>query len=132
MDIVRRNTDYAFRLAISLASRHGQDPVPARILSEECGVSYQLACKLLQQLGVGGVVGSRMGPKGGFFMKKHPSEVTLEHIIETTQGPLTVNCCMFSLDACVRQDNCTLNTKLHGLQKMISGFLGGTTLADLL
>ena len=132
MDIVRRNTDYAFRLVLGLAGRYGGDLVSARVLAEECGVSYQLACKILQQLGVDGIIISKMGPKGGFSMQKHPSEVTLEDIVTIIQGPLTVNCCMFSLDACMRQKNCSLNKKLHDLQGMIGDFLGGTTLQDLL
>ncbi|HOV77756.1 MAG TPA: Rrf2 family transcriptional regulator, partial [Sedimentisphaerales bacterium] len=66
MDILRRNTDYALRLMVSLA-RHGRDAsISTRSLAQEQDVPYQLACKLMQQLHAGKLVESYMGARGGF------------------------------------------------------------------
>ena len=50
MDILRRNTDYALRMAVNLARNSNEGPRSTRAVSGEEDVPYQLACKLMQRL----------------------------------------------------------------------------------
>jgi Rrf2 family protein len=70
MDILRRNTDYGLRLMVSLAQHYDGDTISTRVLAAEQEVSYQLACKLMQQLHEAKLVESLMGPKGGFRLSR--------------------------------------------------------------
>ncbi|MBA7687431.1 HTH-type transcriptional regulator IscR [subsurface metagenome] len=133
MDIIRRNTDYALRLMMNLAKSFGKRAVSSRVLSEEEEeVSYQLACKLLQKLNAAGFVKSQMGPTGGFFLGKSPSEIKLASIVEVIQGPVRVNRCLFGIDVCSRQPDCPISKKLAELQEYIEFFFNDITLAQLL
>lgn len=132
MDILRRNTDYALRLMVGLA-RHQENSssVPTRLLAGEQEVSYQLACKLMQQLHDARLVASCMGPKGGFRLSRSPAEISLLNIIEVVQGPLSLNRCLAKAGACPRAKVCPMRGKIGELQGRMGEYLGGITLEEL-
>jgi Rrf2 family protein len=132
MDILRRNTDYALRLVVNLAKRYGDGAVSTRVLAEQEQVSYQLACKLMQQLHAAKLVESCMGPRGGFQLGREPAEVSILDVIETIQGPLLLNRCLMSEAACPRKSACPVRGKIGELQDQMKDYLGGVTLAELL
>ena len=131
MDIIRRNTDYAIRALVHLAKSHGDGPVSATVIAEEQRFSYQLACKLMQKLAKAGLVESVMGARGGYALTRQPSEIGLREIIEVIQGPLSLSKCLLGRDSCCKSQACPIRDKLGELQVQMAGFLGGTTLADL-
>lgn len=132
MDIIRRNTDYALRLMVNLAERYGKGVVSSKTLAEEEGVTYFLTCKLLQKLNDAGLVRSEMGPKGGFCLHMPPSEISLAMIIDTIQGPISLNSCLLGVNVCPNQPTCPISKKLSELQSHIDNFLKKITLEDLL
>jgi len=131
MEILRRNTDYALRLMVNLAWRDPEEAVSTRVLAGEEDVSYQLACKLMQQLHAAKLVESYMGPKGGFRLCRRAAELTVLDVIEAIQGPLLLNRCLLSDHACTRQDSCPVRVKMGELQSRMDEYLGGITLAEL-
>ena len=132
MDILRRNTDYTLRLLTHLAG-NGQDEVlSTRTLAKQEGVSYQLACKLMQKLQRGGIVKSAMGPKGGFALNRPAEEITLREIIALIQGPVHVNRCLLGDYKCPLETKCTMRGTLNDLQNQMDDFLGKTTLSELI
>ena len=131
MDIVRRNTDYAVRLVVHLAREYGKGPVSTNVAARQEGVSYPLACKLMQRLHGSKLIDSCMGPKGGFSLARAPSQVTLLEVVEAIQGPISVNRCLLSSDVCARQADCAVRAKLVGIQENILSSLAGITFDDL-
>ncbi len=132
MDILRRNTDYALRLMVSLA-RHGRDAsVSTRSLAEEQDVPYQLACKLMQQLHSGKLVESCMGARGGFRLDREPGRISLLDVVEVIQGRLSLNRCLLSKTCCPRIATCPVRAKMGELQGQMEEYLGKVTLADLI
>lgn len=131
MDILRRNTDYALRLAVNLAKHYGEESLSTRVLAEDEEVSYQLACKLMQKLHRAGLVESDMGPKGGFRLCRVPEEVSIQEVIEAIQGPLRLNRCLLNDGFCTRQETCPVRKKLSLLQEQMNGYLKGVTLGEL-
>lgn len=132
MDIIRRNTDYALRLMVSLASHWGQGPRSTRDVSNTMDIPYQLACKLMQQLHKSSLVESCMGPKGGFKLSREPEKIHLLEITEAIQGPISLNRCLLDASSCSQQPSCPISKKLTGLQEYIEGFFEDITLAELL
>jgi Rrf2 family iron-sulfur cluster assembly transcriptional regulator len=132
MDVLRRNTDYALRAVVNLAGRYGRAPVSTRVLAGEEEIPYQLAAKLMQRLSKAGLVESCMGSRGGFQLGRAPSQISLLDVIDAIQGPVRLNRCLLGRDVCTRQKHCVVSARLAELQKGISSYLGGTTLAGLL
>ena len=132
MNVVRQNTDYALRALINLAGRYGRGTVSTKVLAEEEDISYQFACKIMQKLQGAKLVRSSMGPHGGFSLSKPPPSVNLLEVIEAVQGPVSLNKCLLSADACNRKPTCPVSKKLGQLQKHIEGFLRGVTFDEFL
>lgn len=132
MDVLRRNTDYALRAIVNLAAHYGNEPVSTRTIAVQEDISYQLACKLMQKLQNAKFVKSCMGPKGGFVLGREPSKISLLEVIEAIQGPISLNRCLLSVNACPKQRGCTVRARLVGLQQCIYEYLSGITLDELL
>lgn len=135
MDVLRRNTDYALRMMVNLASHfNGFDGefTSARQLAREGNFSYQLGCKILQKLHKANLVKSNMGTKGGFSLNRKPSEVTLREIITVMQGDIRLNRCLPDGAGCEFEPLCEINTKLACLQLYMDGYFGGITLDEVL
>jgi len=130
MELIRRDTDYAFRLAARLTEAYGQDrALSARVLAEDNDISYALTCKILQKLARAGIVESVMGPKGGFRLAKQPRQIPFRRLIEAVQGPVTVNKCLMGGYKCT-QKKCPARPKMAALQNQINGYLNKLTLAE--
>lgn len=131
MDIVRRNTDYAARLMVHLAKHYGKGPISTRTAAAEEQVPYQLACKLMQKLNNAKLVTSCMGPKGGFVLGAEPSKISLLEVVEAIQGPISMNRCVLSVDACSRKKFCKVREKLVDIQENMTRGLAAITLEEL-
>jgi len=131
MDILRRNTDYALRLLISLAKNYEKRPVSTRTLAQEEEVSYELACKLMQRLHDARLVESCMGPRGGFRLGREPGQISLLEVVEVIQGPVRLNRCLMSDCACPRGGVCPVRVKITELQGYMEAYLRGVTVGDL-
>jgi Rrf2 family protein len=131
MDLIRRDTDYALRLAAQLAKVCGTGrPMSARVLAKDNHVSYSLTCKLLQKLAAAGLVNSTMGPKGGFLLARRPESITFGQVIEAVQGPVSVIRCLMGDFKCPMKGSCPASPKLKEMQQQINGFLNDVTLAE--
>ena len=132
MDVLRRNTDYGLRMMAVLAEHFNNGRLmSARQLATDGNFSYELGCKILQKLHKAGLVESSMGPKGGFALRRKPSEITLMEIINVLQGRIRLNRCLLDGEGCEFESDCEINTKLSCLQLYIDGYLDGITLAEI-
>lgn len=73
-----------------------------------------------------------MGPKGGFMLGKEPSQISLREVVETIQGPISINRCLLVADACQRQRDCGVRVKLAELQRHVRDYLDRVTLDEML
>lgn len=131
MELIRRDTDYAFRLAAILTRVYGTErTISAKALAKEAQVSYALTGKILQKLAYAGIVESMMGSKGGWKLIKAPDEVQFAHVIEAVQGPIAVNRCLLSEHRCPLMGQCPAHPKMVQLQDQVAGFLQELTLKE--
>ena len=132
MDALRRDTDYALRMMVSLARHDRLHGVSTRQLAMDEGVPYPLACKLMQSLGHAHLVESTMGPKGGFRLSRDPGQVRVMDVIEAVQGLVTLKGCLTKLSVCLRRDDCCIRAAFGDLQAMMDEFFTRISLQDLL
>lgn len=125
---------YAVRAMFDLAFYSKGEPVPLSRISEREEISLHYLEQLFNKLRKGGVVESVRGPSGGFRLSRKPSEITVEEIIRTVEGQITLVSCVESKDkkkACHRADKCVTFLLWKRLGKNITDFLSAVTLQDL-
>lgn len=131
MTVIKRDTDYALRALVYLGLR------PARLVSatdiasgEDIPLDYLQ--KIMQKFVKSGLVMSRRGAHGGFYLAKDPDQITLLDAVEAIQGKIAMNRCLLGKEGCTRAHQCRLKDKLLQIEKHIGGSLAGITLRDLL
>ncbi len=86
---ISRSAEYALIAVGYIAGNHKDGAILATRISNEYGVSVWYLLKVLQQLVRTGVLRSKRGPRGGFFLARRAEEITLLQIVEAVDGSLT-------------------------------------------
>ena len=126
-------TDYAFRMVLYLASREPGTITPAAELAASLRVPHRFALKILHSLIRSGLVRSFRGAEGGFILAGPPDRITLLHVIEAMEGPLSIHRCLTEKEACSRGcvTDCPVHAALRRIQETMAASLAATTFAML-
>lgn len=82
--------EYALRAVIFLANDPGQR-MKGDVIAHRTGVPLSFLTEILGELRRAGVVGSRSGRDGGYWLKDDPAHVSLAKVIESVDGaPLLI------------------------------------------
>lgn len=86
-----READGALRI-VWLLGKTGQ-VTDAGTIAEQVAVTPKFTLKILRQLLQGGIVRAVRGKCGGYALAMNPEDITVRHIIELIDGPITINRC---------------------------------------
>jgi Rrf2 family protein len=84
---VSAKADYAVRAAAELAAS-GEGPVKGEKLAEAQDIPLQFLEHILLELKHAGIVRARRGAKGGYWLARPASEVTIADIVRAVEGPI--------------------------------------------
>ncbi len=132
MDVIRRETDYAFRCLVRLAGLDENVVESVKQVAADEDLPEPLLRKILQRLVKSGIVSSVKGCNGGVCLALPPEEITLLAVLESIQGQLTLNRCVRPGGCCDNMENCRLHTSLKRAQIKIDDVLKETTLKSFL
>ncbi len=87
---VPAKTDYALRAAAELAraATEGTGPVKGENISEAQGIPKKFMENILHDLKRAGLVRTRRGASGGYWLARPPEEIVLADVIRAVEGPL--------------------------------------------
>ena len=130
--------EYGLRAMIILANAITENP-DAVVQIKEISQREQIPAKFLEQILLtlknSGLLHSKMGIGGGYYLAKRPDEITLGHIIRVLDGPIApINCVsQMSYEPCGCPDErtCGLRLVMHDVREAMTGILDHTTLADV-
>ena len=109
---------------------------PARLfnaleVSREVGQPKEFVSKRLQILTSSGIVGSRKGKNGGFFLAKKPSEIKLIDIVEAIDGLDVFSNCVLGFPGCSKESPCPVHEKWGKLRDEAFQMLSENSFEDL-
>jgi len=102
-----------------------REKIPARFLEQ-----------ILLTLKNAGLLHSRKGIGGGYYLAKPPMEITLGHIVRVLDGPLAPIRCVSQMAyescGCPDESTCGLRLTMLDVRNAITNVLDNTTLADVI
>jgi Rrf2 family protein len=128
--------EYGLRAMIDLASwDHGSAVVQIKDIAEREQMPSKFLEQILLTLKNAGLVHSKMGVGGGYYLAKPADQISLGQIIRILDGPLAPVRCVSQMAyescGCPDEQTCGLRLVMSDVRNAIVDILDGTTLADV-
>ncbi len=125
--------EYAARAIMDIASHYGEGPVKIREIAERQEIPLKYLESILLALKLAGVLRSRRGARGGYYLARPPEEITVGEVIRAMDGPLApIGCVSVSAhEFCSREGICGLKTVWQEVRDAIADILDNTSFAEV-
>ncbi len=126
---------YALKALIHMA-RQDKPALPSKQIAEAEDIPQKFLDNILQELRQNGIVDSKRGIFGGYFLARKPGDIFLGDIIRIIDGPLApIRCASLTAyqkcDDCRDETACSLRHLMLDVRNAMSGVLDGRSLEDL-
>jgi Rrf2 family protein len=129
-------TRYAIKALIALAQKPDHKPVLISTLAEDERIPKKFLELILLDLKAMGILGSRKGKHGGYFLRTEPEHVKLGQVVRGIEGPLALLPCVsltqYERCDCVDEQTCGLRLIFKDVRDATSKILDNTSLRDVL
>lgn len=124
---------YALRVMIDLAEHGSGTYIAMKSVAERQEISLKYLEKILRELVSAHLVEGVHGRGGGYRLTRAPQDYSVYEILQQTEGSLApVSCLECGTEACKRSAECRTLPMWTELDRLVSGYLGKITLADLM
>lgn len=131
-----KRSEYGIRALIGLAFIYGQGPVHIEDIADREKIPVKFLQQVLLTLKHAGILHSKRGTNGGYYLARAPEEITLGEVIRVLDGPLAPIRCVSEMayeecDCPVGEEKCGLRIVMSEVREAIAGILDHTSLADV-
>lgn len=133
--MLSQRTRYTIRALLHLADRYGEGPVQLSEIAAAQNIPPKFLTVMLSQMIREGLVSSRRGREGGYWLARRPEEVSYGGLVRLTRGSLGLLPCAsrFAYQKCrncISEDKCRLHRVMLMVRDETARILDGLTLAD--
>jgi len=131
--------EYGLRAMIALAEPAPKGDAPQMMQIKEISLRENISVKFLEQILLtlknAGLLHSKMGVGGGYYLARSASEITLGQIFRVLDGPVAPIKCVSQMAyepcGCPDEETCGLRLVMGDVRNAIADILDNTTLADV-
>lgn len=134
--MLSKKTQYAFHALTYLTENQEQGPILIAEISANRDISLKFLENILLELKKGGILGSKKGKGGGYYLLKDPQDISLAKIIRMLDGPIALLPCVSlnyyeKCESC-DESNCGLHTVMCDVRDNTLSILETKTIADII
>lgn len=129
--IFSKKCELALQAVLFLSTHKTGKLFNALEVSKEVKQPKEFVSKMLQILTASGIVGSKKGKNGGFYLAKLPKDIKLLDIVEAIDGLDVFNNCVLGFPGCSVSEPCPVHDKWGELRENAYKMLSEETLEDL-
>lgn len=124
---------YALRMLLDLAEHQNCGFIALKDIAERQNISKKYLEQIIPILSKSGILKTTRGSRGGYQLSKTPDSYTVGDILRLTEGSLSpISCVEPEPGECERSGECAILPVWQGLYRVISEYLDGITLQDIL
>ncbi len=134
--MLSKKTKYGIKALTFLARQENRAPVQIATISKSENISLKFLESILLQLRKSGLLASKKGKGGGYYLLKNPDEIPMTTIMRILEGPISMVPCV-SLNFyekcgdCPDETTCAVHKLMAQLRDSSLEIFRNTTLADL-
>jgi Rrf2 family protein len=135
--MLSKKTKYGLKALVFLAKQFGEGPVPIARISESENISQKFLESILLDMRKYGLLGSKKGKSGGYYLLKAADEIRMTEVIRILEGPIAMVPCV-SLNFyepcsdCKDEENCSIRLLMIQVRDKALEVYRNSTLQDLL
>ena len=134
--MLSKKTKYGIKALTFLARCEESNPVQISEISKKENISHKFLESILLTLKKAGVLGSKKGKGGGYYLRKLPTEIQMTEVIRVLEGPIAMVPCVSlnfyeKCDDCPDETLCSVHKLMIEVRDNTLDVLRNTTLADL-
>jgi len=116
-----------------IAYHYDGQPVQVKDISKRQKISPRYLEQIFQRLKKTGVLKSKRGPHGGYYLAKMPKEITVGDILRATEGSLQLVFCTTAkkIKKCDLLEKCVTRSVWEETGQRITKFLDSVSIQDL-
>ena len=125
---------YGVRAIFDIAYHSEGLETQVKDISRRQGISQRYLEQIFQKLKRAGIVGSKRGPSGGYFLGKKPEDISIGEIVQITEGNINPVRCINpedSTQSCERSGDCVTQIVWNEAGKRLKEYLDSVTIRDL-
>ncbi|SEQ00815.1 transcriptional regulator, BadM/Rrf2 family [Hyunsoonleella jejuensis] len=134
--MLSKKTKYGLK-ALAFIARSGDDvPVQVSAIAKNEQIPQKFLESILLTLRKAGVLGSKKGKHGGYYLRNEPSEIKMTDVMRVLEGPIAMVPCVSlnyyeKCDDCPDEHKCSVHKLMIEVRDSTLKVFRNTTLADL-
>jgi Rrf2 family protein len=133
--MLSNKAQYAFRALTYLVDKYNQGPVLISDIAKKKKIPLKFLENILLELKKAGILESKKGKGGGYYIKEHPSKTPIAAVVRIVNGPISMLPCvsLYFYQRCKNCDekNCGLHDVMEKVRDATLSILENRTLEDL-
>ena len=133
--MLSKKSQYAFKALSYLTGKYKEGPVLISEIANKKRIPLKFLENILLELKKGGILESKKGKGGGYFLKKSPDKIKIASVIRLVNGPIAMLPCvsLYFYERCKNCDEkqCALHDMMIEVRDASLKILDNRTLHDL-
>lgn len=135
--MLSKKTKYGIKALTFLAKQEPNVPVQIATISQSENISLKFLESILLTLRKSGLLGSKKGKGGGYYLLKNPKEIKMTTVMRVLEGPIAMVPCVSlnyyeRCDDCPNEAECSVHHLMIQVRDSNLKIYGETSLADLI
>ncbi|MFV9552208.1 RrF2 family transcriptional regulator [Algibacter sp. PT7-4] len=134
--MLSKKTKYGLKALTFIAQSESENPVRVSEISKNEQIPQKFLESILLTLRKAGVLGSKKGKHGGYYLRNEPSEIKMTDVMRVLEGPIAMVPCVSlnyyeKCDDCPDENLCSVHKLMIQVRDNTLKVFRNTTLADL-
>jgi len=135
--MLSNKTRYAILALTKLSAEYGKGAIQIGDIAESERIPKRFLENILLELKKMGLLGSKLGKNGGYYLLKDPSSINLAEIVRHFEGTIAMLYCVSEkayqpCELCKNEDSCKIKATFKVVRDKTYEILAGTKFSDLI